>query len=278
MNKIATIINEEILKLNEYLTNEGISLMKYFSMSDEEKIESLPYMYSSEWFFDQFIEETDIEYNRNNYVDNDGNEIESDEDFYVENLPYDIQKQYGKWLFNSVNNHQLDVPDAEYPAWSFLAYPELVKNQWLIHFTDDANGIANDGFKYGVDEMDKLGLTTHLSDFEKKYGGYNFSYLLSDYQKYGRSNRMREWKYGNEAVIFRASGVKLWHHGDEEPQVIFYGNTATNIIPITGGENLKHGVYSSKNRDLLYESDDMYKIVDWIVKNYDQYRKHLWNR
>jgi hypothetical protein len=66
----------------------------------------------------------------------------------------------------------------------------------------------------------------------------------------------------------------VWHYGDEEPQVIFYGSTIKNIIPITSGENSKFGVFS-KNGKLLYENDDLTKIVKWIVNNYQQYHKNF---
>ena len=125
--------------------------------------------------------------------------------------------------------------------------------------------------------MSKLGLTTHLGDFDKKYGGYNFAYLLSDFVRYAKgdySRGSRGYKYGDEAVIFRASGIKVWHHGDQEPQVIFYGNTATNIIPITSGENAEWAIYG-KNRRVLFENDDLQRVVNWLINNFDQYRKRL---
>lgn len=278
---INKIIKEELLNLNEYLTHEGVGLMRYFSLTDAEKIEYLPDTFPYEYLFNEFLEETDTDYSGSQYTDADGNDIPNDEEFDIYNIPQDIKRKYGQWLFEKVNNHRLNIEESEYPAWSFLANPKLIKNQWLIHFTEDADGIAKNGFIYGVDDVDKLGLTTHLSDFNKKYGGYNFAYELSDFIRYGKTNRSwqsQEYKYGKEAVIFRASGVKLWHYSDEEPQVIFYGKTATNIIPITGGEDKKYGVHSSRNNELLYESDDMEDIVNWIVKNYAQYRKHLYNK
>jgi len=278
---IKKIIKEEISNLNEYLTHEGVGLMRYFSTTDAEKIEYLPEGYPYEYLFNDFLEETNTDYNNSQYSDADGNDIPNDEEFEIYNVPEPIKQKYGLWLFEKINNHSLNIEDSEYPAWSYFDRPTLIKNQWLIHFTTDADSIANNGFIYGVDDVDKLGLTTHLSDFEKKYGGYNFSYELSDFIRYGKTNRSwqsQEYKYGKEAVIFRASGVKLWHHTDEEPQVIFYGKTATNIIPITSGEDKKYGVHSSRNNELLYESDDMEDVVDWIVKNYAQYRKHLYNK
>lgn len=262
--KLINIINEEIINLNEYLTNDGVSLLRYFSQTDEEKKQNLPYAYNYQYLFEEFVIDNDIDYDVDEFED----------------VPEEYFNEYAEWLFSKIEGGSLNVEPSEYPAWSYLSNPTLIKNQWLIHFTDDATGIADNGFIYGVDDIDKLGLTTHLSQFEKKYGGYNFSYLLSDFVKYGKSNRGwdNNFKYGKEAVIFRASGVKLYHHGDEEPQVIFYGNTATNIIPITSGENSKFGVYSSKSGNLLYESDDMEYVVKWIVQNINQYQKQLFKK
>lgn len=137
-------------------------------------------------------------------------------------------------------------------------------------------GIVKNGFKFGVGDMTKLGLTTHLGDVEKKYGGYNFAYTLNDFIKYGKSNNFygSGYKYGSEGVIFRASGIKLWHYTDEEYQVIFYGNTAKNIIPIFSGIYGGFEVYSKSDR-LLFASDDLERVVYWIINNYSQYRKQL---
>jgi hypothetical protein len=263
VDNIKKIINEEII--NEYLTNNEVSLMKYFSQSDEEKKQNLPFSYNYEYLFNEFVEEKDIDYDINNDFDD---------------IPSEYFNEYAEWLFNKIEGDSLNVDPSEYPAWAYLSSPKLIKNQWLIHFTDDADGISNNGFIYGVNDIEKLGLTTHLSDFDKKYGGYNFSYLLSDFVKYGQSNRgwSQEYKYGKEAVIFNASGVKLYHGGDEEPQVIFYGNTATNIIPITNGENSRFAIYSKISERVLYESDDLEYLIKWLITNFNQYRKQLFSK
>jgi hypothetical protein len=83
------------------------------------------------------------------------------------------------------------------------------------------------------------------------------------------------WKYGNEAVIFRASGIRTEHYGDEEPQVIFYGNTARDIIPVESGENKNYAFKSKLTGRILYEADDLQELVYWLVRHFDQYRKHL---
>jgi hypothetical protein len=264
--------------LNEYLTNDGVSLLKYFSMSDAEKQEEL----ISEFYYllGDFLRERNIEY-VSTMSDIDG-DIEIDiDDANTDDLPQELRKKFGEWLLNKTENYDLPIPDEDYPAWFYLSNPKLIKNQWLIHFTDEALDIAKNGFKYGAFDISKLGLTTYLSDSSKKYGGYNFAYLLSDFVRYGRKGRYsggNEYKYGNECVVFKASGVRLYHSTDEEPQVVFYGDTASNIIPILEGQKLKYGIYTvkTKTRDLIYESDDLENMTNWIVKNSDQYRNDLY--
>lgn len=251
--------------LKEFLTNDGLSLIRYFSMSKEDKLNYLPHDYP--YLIGKFIKENNIPI-----------KIEGEAYEFVDELELKHPKIYDEfsiWLYNMIKHHHLGIPDSEYPAWSYYDdKPEIIKNQWLIHFTDIADPIVKDGFKFGVSDANKLGLTTHLDDFEKQYGGYNFAYTLTDYIKYARANS-KKFKYGDEAVLFRASGVKLYHYGDEEPQVIFYGNTANNINAIVRGENAEWGIYNKIGNRVLFEDDNFNKVVNWFIKNYDQYRKIL---
>jgi hypothetical protein len=266
-------VNESAIKklLREYIQNEMISLKQYFSLTDEQKINSLPEEYS--WFFDDFLVEEDIDFEKP--LDSYDDELEGYELLawlYENNV--ELYKQYGKYLFDKIESHELPIDDSEYPAWSFFGSPSLVKNQWLIHFTDYAEQIGREGFKRGVDEMTKLGLTTHLSEFDKKYGGYNFAYLINDYVKHARDRH--GFKYGSEAVIFNASGLKIWHYGDDEPQVIFYGNTARNIIPVVfHNYDDTWCVKSIITENILYKNEKFDNVVKWVIENYNQYRKHL---
>ena len=288
---IATTIREylnEQQMLNEYITKDIVYLKDYFKTSKSSKMEYLPHEYY--YFFDDFLDETDIFFERpkktqpSNYMDEPDEDVDMfDNDIelmtWLENNNREMYYKFGEYLYDKISNNTLPIDDAEYPAWSYFDdSPQLIKNQWLIHFTNNVDSIAKNGFKFGVDDMTKLGLTTRLGEFDKKYGGYNFAYTLNDFKKYGASSygnwSKSGYKYGDEAVIFNASGIKVYHYGDEEPQVIFYGNTAKNIIPITSGENAKFGVYG-KNGKLLFENDDLTKIVNWVVNNYQQYRKNF---
>lgn len=271
--------------LNEYITNDEIYLRDYLSMPKASKMEYLPYDYF--YFFNDFLDETDYEFNPpketkpSDYFDGPEEEVDMFDDnseliSWLEQNDRYTYDAFAEYLYNKINNNTLPINDSEYPAWSYFDdNPTLVKNQWLIHFTDNADDIAKEGFKFGVDDMTKLGLTTHLGEFDKKYGGYNFAYLIHDFSRYAKGNYYRgKYKYGKEAVVFNASGIKVWHYGDEEPQVIFFGNTARNIIPITRGENSDYAIYG-KNGSVLFENDDLERVVYWLTDNYEQYRKSI---
>jgi len=272
--------------LKEYLHSDVVSLKRYFSMTEEERKKYLPYDYT--YMFEDFLIEAGIELQKpkqmvaSNYDDEPDEEVDMFEDNeyghmqWVEKNHPDIFKQFADYLYDRLDNHAMPgLHSSEYPTWTYFSYEGIIKNQWLIHFTDNAEGISKEGFKYGVDDMDRLGLTTNVSEFEKKYGGYNFAYLLKDFQRYGYKG-YDNYKYGKEAVVFNASGVKLWHHGDEEPQVIFYGNTATNIIAITkSSEDGNWTIYSKITGQKLVSLEKLEAVVIWISQHFNQYRRHL---
>jgi len=167
--------------------------------------------------------------------------------------------------------------DAWTPSYYHLDYMGLVKNQWLIHFTDAPVQVALQGFTKGVQSYENIGLTTFLPPEMKKAGGYNFAYLLKDYERYGKSGSpgAARWSYGDEAVIFRASGIKVWHWGDSEPQVIFLGSTATDITPIQQNDVGDYYVGEDRSEKPVFEGASLTKVVDWVVKHFSQYRKRL---
>ena len=156
--------------INEFLNNDMIYLKKYFSMSEEDQKKSLPYEYS--YLFEDFLEDEDIDFDMN---DMEHYEIVE----YLENNNIDLFNDFANYLYKNVINHKLNILVGDYPAWSFFDNdPQLIKNQWLIHFTNDAESIAKYGFKYGVDDYTKLGLTTTLGEFEKNMVGIILLILL----------------------------------------------------------------------------------------------------
>lgn len=152
--------------IKEYLNREEVSQVRYFNMSEEEKKKSL--LYTFHYLLDNYTED----------------EIEDSIDYAEQIDGTEKGMQIASQLYDDLVNNNLDVFEEDKPAWSYFDYRNIVKNQWLIHFTNDADSIAKEGFTQGVFDIERLALTTRISDFEKQYGGYNFAYLLSEYRKH----------------------------------------------------------------------------------------------
>ncbi len=184
-----------------------------------------------------------------------------DEEDYSDIDPEDYSNFYEEYYKSS---YWGKMDTLNLPAYVIMHYERIVKDEWLVHFTDYAHDISIEGFKYGALDPSKLTYTRHTSDkYRKQASGYNFAFLATD-----RSN-INSRKYGKEAVLFKANGILVYHSGDDEHQVIFLGSTARDIIPIVGYEYsvLKVGNFEHKNFDNFWEA------VKWTTANFNQYRR-----
>ncbi len=172
------------------------------------------------------------------------------------------------WNYLSSDWWRDRIDSTDLPSWDCMDYRELVTDKWLIHFTYSPHDIARDGFRFGVDNLSRLCLTTHLGGDEKKRGGFNFAYPANYKQKL-TSSYLSKTGYGDGLVMFKANGIEVWHHGDEEYQVIFMGSTARDIIPIWEEDGLWWAGDYKKGFDSLED------LVPWISANFNQYRRVL---
>lgn len=269
--------------INEYLNQEEVWLKKYLNMSDDEKYKNLAY--DKDYLVGNFIKTIDLnDYFEEEVIDaveeffNDDNKENYqflEEDYISDKFLID----FGKYIEHNIDSY--DLPTSFYFSW-----PEIIKKQWLIHLTDYAKDIWNNGFTYGTYDISQLGLTTYISQDSKKYGGYNFAYTVEDFLRYGRrSESGQRFRYGQEVIMFRCSGVRAYHSGDEEEQTIFWGKYATDIIWLEEGEyesGDKEGedcwfIESRKTDQRIVEKDELDDLIHWVQKNYDQYRKHIQN-
>ena len=256
---------ELLLVKNAYLVNNMASLRRYLTDKQGRQIEVIDL--NRKAFFDWLEERLD----EDPYMLSEMKEWKEkswDNIIVWKEDPWDVDLSI--FPENILNKYLLggwwrDEIDAVYtPSWDCMDYISLVKDEWLIHFTENAYGISNNGFLYGINELDKLCLTTHFNMGLKQEGGYNFAYPIS-YKKALKTGL----NYGSEAVVFRANGIKVWHHGDEEYQVIFEGSTARDIIPlIISDEKWMAG-------DLNHGFEDLETAVNWINNNFNQYKKVL---
>lgn len=255
---------QEVIK--EYLDkNYNAPLVRYFqwaeTASDEDKASDLVqhcyyylkrYAAEVEGKYPEFID--DIDYDA--IYDYDEDEIAKFKDLLKQN----------NLCAHFISTMDSIVDAEELPTWVHTSYIGIVKNEWCIHFGSDSDSIARDGFTDGTDDLDGLAFTG--AGQLKGHEGYNFAYKLSE-------RNVDLSKYGEEAVIFRTSGVEILHYGDQERQVIFWGPYAHDFIPIKQDEySLEWSVYG-KNNQLLYSNTSASKAAYWAVSNYDQYRKQM---
>jgi len=261
-NTVSIIVKECIL---EYLNSDMAALRRY-AMDDDRS--GYYYLLADrywhkfpDWYENEYPDESDETYQK-----------VRDYEFADEALD-ELVEEFGEWIESSGNVGN----DLEGYTKELMNYEGIVKNQWLIHFTDNAASIAKNGFTIGMDDMERLALTTYYQNdsYDKKYGGYNFAYRLQDFEKFGKGDRRGTWKYGDEAVLFRASGILFYHGGDNEYQVVFRGDTAKDIIPMyeVEGEWSVQIPNRGLNKDIIRPT--LPDLVDWIVHNYDQYRKPI---
>lgn len=163
------------------------------------------------------------------------------------------------------------------PSWLTMDFNRIVKNEWCIHFCYDANSIMREGFKWGTDDINRLALT---GAGRKKWGeGYNFAYPIGeariDTNNYGSFDPENPSQRGNrEAVIFQTSGVEVDHYGDNERQVVFWGPSAKNFIPIRYNSEIGEWCIYGKN-DQVLKAGEPSEILDWVLTNLPQYRKQI---
>jgi RNA:NAD 2'-phosphotransferase (TPT1/KptA family)/GNAT superfamily N-acetyltransferase/2'-5' RNA ligase/8-oxo-dGTP pyrophosphatase MutT (NUDIX family) len=225
------------------------NLRNYLTLSRREMGEELARNFSSYW--SEFVENEHPELA--NLIDEDG--YTDNFDTVPEDVLSDFLDQYG--------SRALQDDPAMAPTFLTVDYRRDVKNAWLVHFTDFPDEIAKSGFKYGMDRVETLALTTYFKEDAKKFGGYNFAL-----DAHHRNLESLGSNYGKHCVLFQANGIETWHTGDDFEQIIFWGKDARNIIPIydSGG----YGTWSvgeDKDGNPLFESEDLSQVVEWAITN-----------
>jgi hypothetical protein len=204
-----------------------------------------------------------------------------DYDDWLKTLPTQVFDDFGydhheDW---KSQEHDLDANDS-YHLHDPLEITKAFDNKWLVHFTNYVGAVAREGFTRGTDDPKSLGLTTWLSQYEKMNGGYNFAYPL-DFL-------LRRWdggtsNYGRHAILFQANGITTSHLTDDEQQVIFWGATAHNIVPITNTVTTERNKFTQtwkvgqlpKNGKPVYQSESLPEVLQWVTTNYRQYQRYL---
>ena len=200
--------------------------------------------------------------------------------------------QYVKKLYNSDNDEIYEVLDAieakmtdeekssfidelmqgdpaEVPTWGYLDMSRVSRpDTWLIHFSDDADDIAREGFAKGVYDPSELGLTHYLHSSQKEYPGYNFAFYANSRDAIFAANKS---KYGKHAVMFQSAGIDAYHYGDEEHQIIFWGPSVDQrrIVLLLNHDDW---CVATTLGDCIH-TGEFENVVSWVINHHHQYRR-----
>lgn len=248
----------KLLELNTDNNRRLYDLVAYFNKTVEEKEKELPQFFHDNYphVYDQWTEQ-----NLDYFKDPDYNEDEDDGDFefrvpeFYHHLEDKYLKEYTQFLVEIIDNFRqgdnpYDLSLDVLPLYYTFTYEGTVEDDWLIHFTeheDTQEQIIESGYFLGIPSLYNLAISAaNEEDWVKD--GYCFAYEYSDsYYNYKNGTI----KYGNYGVLFKGSGVKLYHGGDEEHQVVFIGDQVSNMIPFdTDGKSFKTKDGSIKENDI----------------------------
>lgn len=254
-------------QLDERYTANNSYFLQYMKGGDEFDPYAYWHMITS-WIIENYPDETNEAAGKEVTWDDLSNWYEPD---FFYKLPDYVQKECAESILATAMEYEAsEAPTTSH--MTLMGNKMMKRSSWLIHYSDHAYDISLNGFKYGVDEMDKLGLTTWFGDDRKKYGGYNFAFDAAR-----RDALNAEGKYGKEAVIFRNAGVRCDHHGDSEEQIVFWGADVDpkDIIYLsceygTWGVARKYG-----DGDPVFKSDELEKVIKWVMQHSDRYRKAI---
>ncbi len=231
-------------------------------------------IYENDYILEEFNEKININ-NKNIDDSSDINENFEPEDFMK--FDKDTQKVIEKKVYNYLEQYSPeDLPT--YKHASISTEKLLPRNTWLIHFTDEPQSIKDNGFKYGIEDINKLGLTTYFNKEYKKDGGYNFAFIPISRDAINAQQGSRP-KYGKHAVMFQNSGIEVFHRGDLERQIIFNGSDVKPNDIIVLKSNCDEGDWCVKaqygKKDYVF-SGDFEDVVNWVIKNHTQYKNIIY--
>lgn len=199
-----------------------------------------------------------------------GDVPQEDEPEQFEKLTPALKKSFEEWVTDYLNHHAPEeLPSSQY----FDSSPVMIpRNTWLVHFSNDAEEIIEQGFTHGTYDLEELGLTTYRSKESKRHGGYNFAFIA---QSRDAILAAQKKKYGSDCVVFQNSGVKTYHYSDEEDQVIFWGPEVDRrhmalIVQRDGDFQVK-----SRTGMILF-SGAFDAAVQWVITNHRQYSNQLY--
>jgi hypothetical protein len=148
------------------------------------------------------------------------------------------RKAFKEWLIDHEKGIEwVSTGDIYAPAYLYFnEVKKLPAGTWCVHFSEQSFDVFESGTT-----LEGLALSTHkktkdIVDCKKNLGPDIGTFEVVFGFAFEADTRDVGWrgqKYGNHAVLFKTDGgVRAWHIGDEEDQVIFPLCSEYDVIPL----------------------------------------------
>ena len=175
-------------------------------------------------------------------------------------------------------NHGKHYINTSYKAYNYFEPKGIVHNVWAIHFTnmEGYEGIKSRGFRIGVPNYDELAYSADYYDYDTpRKSGWNFA-LPVDNKYLGE-----DLGYGNCAFLIKTDGVRAYHKGDQDDEIIFKGCMVKKKYPFIydedyecwilygygenyqGGDLPKGAYYDEDLEQVVFE--DVRSLVQFVI-------------
>ena len=189
-----------------------------------------------------------------------------DDQTYADSLTPEQLEDYAQWLkeSNAASRWVEEDPYYSAPYLTMYGARALPEGTWCVHFT---NASPFDAFDRGA----TIDASLHLSALLGKKTPVDCERNL-DFQRAGpgevvwgfafEADKMSPWalrasskKYGKHAILFQTDrGVRVYHSGDEEDQVVFPLCTERNLVPFTVGYDGEVSAEDEDGNELTFPS------------------------
>lgn len=161
--------------------------------------------------------------------------------------------QYGKGYINT-----------KYKAYNYFEPKGIVHNVWAIHYTnlEGYEGIMSRGFRIGVSDYDALAYSqSYYNNEPPRKSGWNFALPIDN--KYLGD----DLGYGDCGFLIKTDGVRAYHKGSHDDEIIFQNCMVKEKIPFIYDEDYDCWIlfnYTFDNKKLpkgAYFNNELKQVV-----------------
>ena len=127
--------------------------------------------------------------------------------------------------------------NTRHKAYNYFEPKAIVHDVWAIHYTNAEayEGIMGNGFIKGVTNYDELAYTPRVYDDDEVTDKIHWNFALPIDNEY----LGEDLGYGDCAFLIKTDGVRAYHKGDHDDEIIFCDSMVKAKIPFAYDEDFK---------------------------------------